>query len=68
MVVIENKYNIGDWVVLKTDIERRPRIVTSIKIMGVDGQIFYELACGSEASYHYDFEMEQAEVYREVGG
>ena len=63
MLMIENKYNIGDYVKLKTDDDSRTRIVTALKIISDVGVILYELSCGTEISYHYDFEILTVEIY-----
>lgn len=55
MMVIENKFNFGDIVYLKTDPDQRPRIVTTFSV-GVSS-ILYELSCGTITSWHRDFEM-----------
>ncbi len=56
MIILDNKFDIGQIVYLRTDIEQLQRIVTAIKFCG-DGSIFYELSCGREISDHYDFEI-----------
>ena len=56
MMVIDNKYEIGDIVYLTTDPDQAKRVVTSIHIRPNE-QITYELSCGSHASDHYDFEI-----------
>jgi hypothetical protein len=55
-MVIDNKYNFGDEVYLKTDSEQLLRIVTAINCHP-NGQIIYVLSCGSQVSDHYDFEI-----------
>jgi hypothetical protein len=52
---IENKYNLGDEVYLKTDPDQYLRIVTGISIRQVG--ILYELSCAEDTSTHYDFEI-----------
>lgn len=64
MMVIDNKFSIGQIVWLKTDTEQLQRIVTAIKICG-DNSFFYELSCGKECSDHYDFEISD-EVNNEI--
>lgn len=56
MMVIDNKYEIGDSVYLKTDAEQRGRIVFAMKVF-VSGELMYELVCGTITSIHYEFEM-----------
>lgn len=54
-MVIDNKFEIGQTVYLKTDLEQKPRIVTRLEIRPSD--IIYVLNSGLEESYHYDFEI-----------
>lgn len=56
MIMVENIFDIGEVVYLKTDEEQSARIVTRIDI--VPGEVFmYQLSCGTEFSLHYDFEI-----------
>lgn len=52
---IENNFEIRQIVYLKHDIEQLPRMITAIKINPYD--ITYELACGTDVTSHYDFEI-----------
>ena len=54
-MIIDNKYNLKQVVYLKTDTEQLPRIVTSIQVNSYD--LLYRVACGTEETYHYDFEI-----------
>lgn len=63
-MLINNKFNIGQTVYLKTDTDQLRRIVTAIKVCG-DNSFFYELSCGRECSDHYDFEISE-EVNQEI--
>jgi len=56
MMVIENTYDIGDMVYLKTDADQRLRIVFSVKVFK-SGELMYELVCGTITSIHYEFEI-----------
>ena len=56
MMVIDNKYEFGQEVYLKTDVDQRVRIVTSL-IIRPNGCISYELSCGVDTRWHYDFEI-----------
>ena len=49
------KFDIGQTVYLRTDINQLERLVTGI-IIRPDG-ITYTLVNGSDESYHYDFEI-----------
>lgn len=53
--LIENKFEFGEVVYLKTDTEQKPRIVYSMKVF--PNEILYELACGTTVSSHYEFEI-----------
>jgi hypothetical protein len=55
MMIIENKFNFGDIVYLKTDPDQRARIVTTFSV-GVHSML-YELSCGTITSWHRDFEI-----------
>lgn len=54
-MIIENDFEIGDTVYLKTDSEQKPRIVFALKVYKND--TLYELACGVSQSMHYAFEI-----------
>jgi hypothetical protein len=53
---IDNKFEIGQQVYIKTDKDQSTRIVTSIQIRP-NNLLMYELGCGSQCSWHYDFEI-----------
>lgn len=55
MMVIDNTYNLGQEVFLKTDADQHTRLVTSINIR--KGRITYELSYGASTSWHDDFEI-----------
>ena len=55
MMLIENKFNIGDEVYLKTDVDQNCRLVTGLTIRATS--ISYDLSCGVAESTHYDFEI-----------
>lgn len=55
MMILDNKFELGQTVYLITDKDQLPRIVTSMQIR--PNCISYELSCGSAASWHYDFEI-----------
>jgi hypothetical protein len=61
MRFIENKFDLGQEVYLKTDREQVKRLVIGICLR--PNGIIYELACGPATSWHYDLEMaEQVDV------
>ena len=53
---VENIYDFGDIVFLKTDAEQNERIVTGISIRP-NGPIIYYLNCGQFISSHYEMEI-----------
>lgn len=55
MMVIENKYDIGEIVYLKTDPEQLPRFVFGFSVFR--REVLYKLACGINVSEHYEFEL-----------
>lgn len=57
-MVIDNEFNIGDYVYLKTDEEQKKRIVTGIGIKSA-GLLIYQVCCGVEYTDHYEFEMSE---------
>lgn len=58
MIVIENKYEIGETVYLITDSEQNPRIIIAFTVYKA-GEILYKLVSGTIMSDHYDFELTQ---------
>lgn len=56
MMLLENKFNIGDKVYLKTDTDQNCRIITGFSVRL--GSITYGLSCGDSESWHYDFEID----------
>lgn len=56
MMVIDNKFELGETVYLKTDTEQCPRMVITIAVRPSNA-LAYSLSCGTDSSIHYDFEM-----------
>lgn len=56
MIVIDNKFEHGDVVYLKTDDEQKPHIVSKIEIFK-GGELLYGLINKKEVSSHYEFEI-----------
>lgn len=56
MIVVENEYDFGDIVYLKTDNEQLPRMITSIEVFK-NGELLYKLACGTVTTPHYEYEI-----------
>lgn len=57
MIVVDNIFEIGEIVFLKTDRDQIPRIVFGFDVSGGINQIIYRLAAGTLVSNHYDFEI-----------
>lgn len=55
MMVVDNKFEIGDLVYIKTDIDQRARLVTGITLR-ICGMV-YELSLSENVSNHFDFEI-----------
>lgn len=56
MMVIDNKFNIGDMVYLVTDADQLPRVITNIEIRP-GNCLVYRLCIGASMSNHYEFEI-----------
>ena len=64
-MVIENKFNIKDVVYLITDEGQSQRIIDEIRI--TENIISYHLMCGTEGSWHYDFEISTEKSFTTSG-
>jgi hypothetical protein len=60
MMVIDNKYSIGQEVYLTTDEDQKKRVITAMTVRATG--VIYELSCGTQSSSHYDFEMSCTEL------
>jgi hypothetical protein len=58
MMVIENKFDLGDLVYLSTDEEQKQRMVTKISAT-LDGGLIYDLNCGTCCTVHYEKEISE---------
>lgn len=56
-MVIENKFNFGDIVYLKTDKEQLPRMVTRFSVK--QSEIQYCVSQGTLETWHLDFELSE---------
>ena len=54
-MIIDNKFNIGDTVYLRTDCDQNEMIVTGFSV--TQNSITYGLSFGTVESWHYDFEI-----------
>lgn len=55
MITIDNKFEIGDIVYLKTDTDQKQRLVYAFEVTNRD--TMYKVACGTDISTHYEFEI-----------
>jgi hypothetical protein len=55
MMVIENDFNIGEAVYLKTDNDQNERVVTGIQVS--PHGLFYRLVNGTTETWHYNIEI-----------
>lgn len=55
MMVIENKFELGQLVFIKTDTDQYPRMVISISVR--QGGLLYELNFAQSSSWHYEIEI-----------
>ena len=56
MTVINNQFEIGQAVYLKTDDDQRKRLVIAYLVYK-EGELMYKLICGIIVSDHYEFEI-----------
>ena len=61
MIPIDNKYNIGETVYLKTDPEQLERLVIAITIN--PHGLIYKLSCGNTFNDFYDVEISREKRY-----
>ena len=59
MMIVDNKYQLGDIVYLTTDPEQSGRIV--VEIVVTKGDVMYRVSLGTTTTIHYEFEL-SAEV------
>lgn len=55
MMVIDNKFNIGDIVYLKTDPDQKARMVVKLSVS--QAGVLYMLSVGASESWHFDIEI-----------
>lgn len=56
MMIIDNKFDLKEFVYIKTDPDQLKRIITAI-IVCPDNSYLYECTLGAAATKHYDFEL-----------
>ena len=56
MMLISNKFEIGELVYLSTDEDQKRRLIAGLKVCP-DGLIVYFVSCGTAFSEHYEFEI-----------
>ena len=54
-MLLNNIFEIGDLVYLKSDKEQNQRIVTAIQLNG--NGLLYRVVCGTVETWHYGFEI-----------
>ena len=54
-MIIENDFNIGETVYLKTDNDQKERVVTGIQISPLG--LLYRLVNGTTETWHYNMEI-----------
>lgn len=59
---INNEFEFGEIVYLKTDTEQHPRIIVAMEIYH-DGDILYKLNKDSFSSYHFHYEFSRDKKY-----
>lgn len=65
-MVIDNVFEIGTVVYLKTDEDQRERMIYGICVFG-KGEIVYKVCQGTTMSEHYDFELsDQKDVLKQT--
>jgi len=61
MMMIENKFNIGEKVYLETEPDQIERIITGILVDS--NNLLYRLSAGTIISFHYDYEISREKRY-----
>lgn len=64
-MLLENKYNLGDLVYLKTDVDQELRMVTAIQVC-LDKGMIYSLSLGANETKHYELEISKTKNYANV--
>lgn len=65
-MTINNKFNVRQCVMLRTDKEFLSRMIIGIKACA-EGGILYEVACGIDISWHYECELIADLEKKEIG-
>lgn len=55
MMIVDNKYGLGDIVYIATDPEQSQRMIVEIII--TKGDLMYRVSLGTSVSVHYEFEL-----------
>jgi hypothetical protein len=58
IMVVNNQFELGSIVYLKTDLLQLPRIITGIQICA-DGGMLYKCAQGQDVDWHYEVELSE---------
>lgn len=59
-MIVDNIFEIGETVYIKTDNEQKPRVITGL-IIRPAGHIVYYCGCGVDESCHYAIELSKDE-------
>lgn len=59
-MLIENKYEIGEFVYIQTDPEQLRRVITGFEI--TQKEFLYWVACGESSAKCYEFELSKEKV------
>lgn len=58
-MTINNKFNLGDYVYITTDVEQKKHIITEIKIQ--PGCLIYQLSYKYESNFFHEIEISKEE-------
>ncbi|VDH16723.1 Uncharacterised protein [Algoriella xinjiangensis] len=56
------KFNLEEIIYLITDVDQKERIITGV--LYEKNSIQYRVACGTDTSWHYEFELNTSKSYK----
>jgi hypothetical protein len=56
-MLVDNKFQLGDIVYLKTDVDQKSRMITKISVS--QQGLLYMVVCGTETTDHYEIELSE---------
>lgn len=59
---INNTFELGEYLYLKTDVDQLQRLVVGIVIC-IDGGLLYDVSCGTNTTKHYPHELTRDKKY-----